>query len=275
VEPAQYWQFQPLDTPGLYALRCSKTGIKQQLSACYNKKEVDSNKTGICMTPSTGEESQKWQIDEWGDKSYRMINVDNGTDFYLAVHKGNPPYMSSNIRDDIEQPSMHWYMTSAAKVDEADYSTVFTNVCLSLQLSSFSIRKFIHRKTLTNIVYILQVQTPTTSTITSTITSDPNSTSTASDTSSKGLSSGAAAGIGIGVGLVVTALGIAAFFLWRRRRRNQISSEPVTTEFPATNTFVEDPKPHDGYYQVKAYAAPQEVHTEAPRHELDATPVSL
>ncbi|KAK5989881.1 hypothetical protein PT974_08143 [Cladobotryum mycophilum] len=186
----QYWQFQPTgDKPGRYQLRCTKTKIDKQLSVCFTTAEVTTGHTRPCMASSSGDDAQRWDVADWGDGSFRIVNVGNGTDYVMDVHKGNPPYMSSNLRTDIAQPAQHWIMTSHAKVDEAGYSTIFS----------------------------------ASTTATSTSTNSPSQTISPPDShthSHSSLSPAAAAGIGIGVGLGVIFLALAAFFLYRRRRRS-------------------------------------------------------
>lgn len=125
----QYWQLQPVDnTKGRYALRNSQTGVFKQLAVCYNPTEIASSKTQVCMRDSDGSEGQMWDIADWGDETLRFVNVDNGTDFVLDVHPGNPIFMSDDLRTDIPQPAQHWLMTSVKDVDDGAFSTTFTNV---------------------------------------------------------------------------------------------------------------------------------------------------
>lgn len=126
----QYWQFQAVSSssPGRYVLRCSKTSIHKQLSVCFDEAEVTTGHTRPCMAMSNGEDAQKWDVSLWGDGTYRITNVQNGTDYVLDVHKGNPPFMSSNLDTNIQQLAQHWILTSRSKIDESGYSTVFTEV---------------------------------------------------------------------------------------------------------------------------------------------------
>lgn len=127
----QYWQFQPVDDKeGRYALRCSKTGVLKQLSVCYNKDEIANTKTQPCLADSNGNDEQKWDVADWGNNTFRFVNVKNGTDYVLDVHPGNPPFLSDDLRTNIPQPAQHWLATSVKNVDDGAYSTVFAEVSL-------------------------------------------------------------------------------------------------------------------------------------------------
>ena len=120
---------QPVDdTPGRYALRCTKTAVGKQLSVCWRQDETDSDHTRLCMATSGGGDEQKWDVANWGNDTYRFINVQNGSSHYLDVHPGSPAFMSSNINTSVYQAAQHWLMTSFKKVDDGAYSTVFSEV---------------------------------------------------------------------------------------------------------------------------------------------------
>ncbi|KAF7561852.1 hypothetical protein G7046_g2279 [Stylonectria norvegica] len=266
VHPAvdTYWQFQPVDDKdGRYAVRCRQTGVFKQLGVCFVPTEIADSKTQPCLVDSNGSDAQKWDIADWGNSTYRFVNVKNGTDYVMDVHPGNPPFMSNDLRTNIPQPAQHWLMTSVMDIDDGAFSTTFTN-----------------KPSATNHA------TTTTGTATdssSTATSDSasaTSSSSSSSSSSKGLSTGAAAGIGVGVGLVALFALLAGLFFWRKRRRQAANTSSV-----AETAYNDDKAPpaypaHQGDY---ALVVPQEmsgetVH-EAPSHfyssELDSTPIGV
>ncbi|PWI68102.1 hypothetical protein PCL_02503 [Purpureocillium lilacinum] len=196
----QYFQFQPVDDkPGRYQIRASKTAINRQLGVCRVEAETDSDKTRPCMLAPDGSDVQKWDVANWGNNTYRFVNVHNGTGYHLDVHPGSAVFLSSNIDTKVYQPAQHWLMTSAKAVNDGAYSTVFSDVPVSTITSGGTTRTISSHPG-------------------SSSTSDPGSGS-GSSSSSSGLSSGAAAGIGVGVALAVIAGSLLAFFLWRRRRR--------------------------------------------------------
>ena len=137
-----YWQFNPVDpktNTNRYALRCETTGVGQQLGVCHNPLEVDNSRTQPCMRPSSADNSQMWDISNWGDGTFRFVNVGNGSDFVLDVHRGNPPYMSSNANLDVSQedePAQRWLASSISKVNNIIYSTTFGVVSFYLLLPS-------------------------------------------------------------------------------------------------------------------------------------------
>ncbi|KAH6897152.1 hypothetical protein B0T10DRAFT_177448 [Thelonectria olida] len=247
----QYWQFQPVpDAPdGRYALRCSKTGVFKQLSACYVGDEIDDSKTQPCMRASDGTKAQMWDVADWGNGTYRFVNAKNGSDYVMDVHPGNPPFMASDLRTDIPQPGRHWLMTSVKDVDDGAYSTTFTKVPTSTAADATTTDSSEASQTADSAV-------------------DSNS-SPSSPSSSKGLSPGAAAGIGIGVALAVLGLGIALFTLWWRRRHRT-----EATEMPATHDERKPPVSayHGPYPQYPL--PPQEMSVGEYLHpELDSKPV--
>lgn len=132
------WQFQPAATDdddddaqaqGRYSLRCSRTGIKKQLSVCYAADEISPGRTQPCLADSDGSERQKWEIASWGNETFRFVNLHNGSEYWLDVHQGNPPFLSDNIDTDIYQPAQRWLFSTISEVNDGGYSTVFTNVC--------------------------------------------------------------------------------------------------------------------------------------------------
>lgn len=130
------WQFLPVDTDehdARYAIRCSTTSIRRQLAVCYREDELADSKTQPCMLPSDGSDAQKWDIANWDDGSgaFRLINVANGTDYWLDCHRGNPLFMNSHIDTTVNRPAQRWIMSSSAAIDDGEFSTTFTNVCTS------------------------------------------------------------------------------------------------------------------------------------------------
>jgi hypothetical protein len=126
----QAWQFQPVDgIVGRYLMRLSAAGIGQQLSTCFRPDEVHPGKTGVCMNGTSGDNGQKWDIQPWGDGTFKMLNVANGTGYVLDVHPGNPPFMSSEIESnaaEVKQPAQHWLLSSLRPVNDGAYSTIYT-----------------------------------------------------------------------------------------------------------------------------------------------------
>ncbi|VUC32001.1 unnamed protein product [Clonostachys rosea] len=224
------WQFLPVDNvKGRYAIRNSLTGIRKQLSVCYFEDEIADGKTGPCMAVSDGSDEQKWEISDWGNKTYsflRFINKKNGSDYWMDCHKGNPPFMSNQIDTNVYQPAQVWLFQSRSLINDGGFSTTFTNLPSSTVQSGST---------------ATQSGSTTTSASTSTSGSTTGSTSTStsspdssnSGSSNSGLSSGAAAGIGIGVALGIIALALVAFFFWWRKRNGSGTGAGSATELPA------------------------------------------
>jgi hypothetical protein len=93
------WQMQPVDDePGRYLMRFSDMGPSQQLAICYDPGEIADSRSIACMGRSSTADNQKWDIVEWGDGTYRMHNVANGTSYALDVHPGSNLFMNNNIQ---------------------------------------------------------------------------------------------------------------------------------------------------------------------------------
>ncbi|CAH0048988.1 unnamed protein product [Clonostachys solani] len=226
-----YFQFLPVDNvKGRYAIRNSMTGIRKQLSVCYVEDEIADGKTQPCFVTSNGADEQKWDVSDWGNKTYsflRFTNKLNGTDYYLDCHKGNPPFMSNQIDTSVYQPAQRWLYRSREAINDGGFSTTFTN----LPTSSTSGQS--ESKTTESGSSAASASATTTNsaaTTSSAATSSPDSSNSGS--SSSGISSGAAAGIGIGVALGIIGIALAAFFFWWRRR-NQTATAGSATELPA------------------------------------------
>ncbi|KAH7170176.1 hypothetical protein EDB81DRAFT_908660 [Dactylonectria macrodidyma] len=248
-----YWQFQPVDDgpKGRYALRCSRTGVFKQLTACYAADEIDDSKTQPCMVASDGTKAQMWDVSDWGNQTYRFVNVQNGSNYVMDVHPGNPPFMSSDLRDSFPQPGRHWLMTSVRDVDDGAYSTVFTKVPSSTATDANTTGS--------------SSSSDATDTASDSTSSSSSSSSASASSSSSSISTGAAAGIGIGVGIAVLGLGLGLFFWWRRRNRNR-----VVNEIPSDETKPAPPAPAS----YSGWQPPQEMSTDREvRSELDSTPM--
>ncbi|KAF4999384.1 hypothetical protein FGRMN_2525 [Fusarium graminum] len=236
-----YWQFQKIeDKPGRYQLRCSDTTVKKQLSLCYRpaSEVIDEKKrTRPCLMPIDDSDAQKWEVSLWGkDDTYRLTNVQNGTDWNLDCIPNGPVFMSSNLEGD--QPRQHWLMSSVAKVNDEMYSTVYTAPPESTGGTTATSGS--------------DTSAPTTTGTSGSSSSEPTSSDASGDSPSTGLSSGAIAGISVAATLGVVALALAAFFLWRRNKRKQtatgISTEPSNkySNSPATGS------PHTPYNETYA-----------------------
>ena len=122
---AEYWQILNIGN-GQYALRNQNFGISKQLATCYAPKELDASKTKPCMQDSDPNDFQKWTISDWGDGTYRIQNVGNGTQYNLDCHPGNPMFLSSVTAATPKQPAQHWMVSSLKAIDDGAYSTTFT-----------------------------------------------------------------------------------------------------------------------------------------------------
>lgn len=131
MQDRQKWQFLPVDEdehPGRYYMRHNFFGPYKQLSVCQVSGEKSRGNTWPCLMESSPKEEQMWNVQDWGDDFLRFVNVKNGSDYWLDVHKGNPPYMRSDADEDNDNLGDKWLYTSVGRVNDDAYSTVFDAV---------------------------------------------------------------------------------------------------------------------------------------------------
>ncbi|KIW08321.1 hypothetical protein, variant [Verruconis gallopava] len=220
-DSGMYWQIYTLPN-GNVQFRNKNSNTLKQLGTCYVADEVSSSKLQLCMEDSNAQNSQQWTISAWGDGTYKINNVANGTSLNADWHPGGPGFMSPNTNVTPIQPAQHWLFSSIGLVQDGLYSTSIEPTATGAGSSG----------TKTN--------TPASATAAATETgngaaSTSSSTSSASpvqQSSSSGLSGGAAAGIGIGVAAAVIGLVALAFFIIRRRKTK--AKEIAVQELPDT-----------------------------------------
>jgi len=125
---SQDWQLQPVDdVSGRYLLRTNTKGPTMQLSSCYKADEIHRNKTGVCLLGATSDDAQKWDITNWGDGTFKMTNVANGSGFVVDVHPGAALFMNDQIdTSSVVQPAQHWIFSSDKPVNDGAYSTIYS-----------------------------------------------------------------------------------------------------------------------------------------------------
>jgi hypothetical protein len=123
-----WWQFLPVDDKeNRYQMRTLKAGANFNLGVCFIKEEIHPAKTRLCMRPADKTaDDQKWEVFEWedGTTGKRIINVSNGTDWYLDVHAGNPPFINDDIDTSVLKPAQRWLVSSVSAVDEPGFILV-------------------------------------------------------------------------------------------------------------------------------------------------------
>ncbi|KAF6801244.1 transmembrane alpha-helix domain-containing protein [Colletotrichum sojae] len=197
---------------------------------------VYSTKTVGCLRTSTSDESQQWNVADWGEGMFDLANAANGTGYRLDVHPGSNAFMNdeSEGKEGVvgTQYAQRWIMTSHAPVNNKALSTII----FSQPTTSAAIAQ------------------PT------------------GETAAGGLSAGAYAGIGIGAGIVgVAFLGVAAIF-WGKRRRKKTPRAEYSNEY---NGEAKDGPSHghNQTYPPEVDANPiYEVHSEPPAHQVSGDP---
>ncbi|KXH45105.1 transmembrane alpha-helix domain-containing protein [Colletotrichum simmondsii] len=180
------WQFQPVNsTKDRYLIRSNATSVRLQLSACWDPAETANGHTAVCMRRTTSDKSQMWDILDWGDGTFDLLNAANGSSYIVDRHAGSGVFMSdqiagSAVSDSVDVPGQRWIIRGDRAVNDPAYSTVFSEAPSS----------------------------------TSTTASLPNT----ERRSSGGLSSEIIAGITVGIALGVICFITIVIFLSRRRK---------------------------------------------------------
>ncbi|KAI6355374.1 hypothetical protein MCOR25_008215 [Pyricularia grisea] len=210
------WQLHPVDDkkPGRYVLRSFKAGVEKQLAACRVPAEKDSSRTRACLEPAASDESQQWDISDWGDGTYKIQSVANGTKYWLDVHPGADVHLSSiEETSDNKREAQHWVLSSRFPVNDDRYSTLYSQQQSTIAPASTTTTGTFTRTTPT------PSATATDGTAAGSTDGGSVSNSQAEQSSSGGLSTAAAAGVGVGVTLAVLAAVITLLIFWWKRRQ--------------------------------------------------------
>ncbi|KAK1515105.1 transmembrane alpha-helix domain-containing protein [Colletotrichum costaricense] len=125
------WQFQPANSiKGRYLIRSNATGVGLQLSACWDPAETANGHTAVCMRRMTSEDSQLWDILDWGDGTFDLFNAANGSSYIVDRHAGSGVFMSDQIAgsassNSVDVPGQRWIIRGDRAVNDPAYSTVF------------------------------------------------------------------------------------------------------------------------------------------------------
>lgn len=135
TDAAMYWQIFHL-AGGNFQFRSKSTNILQQLIVCYSASEASTNKTQLCMKVADETRAQKWKMSLWDDGTYKITNVENGTDLQMDWHPGGPGFMSPTIAETPLQPAQHWMFKSISAVEDGVYSTSVAAVSFTKVIES-------------------------------------------------------------------------------------------------------------------------------------------
>lgn len=137
LDDGNYWQFVPVDETieNRWFMRSQKTGTNRHLATCWHPEEKHEAKTRLCLALADDDaENQMWESYKWDDgvEGIRFINVKNGSDWWLDVHKGNPPFMNDDIDTDDYKPAQRWFVSSISAVEEPSF--IVGDVSVSVRL---------------------------------------------------------------------------------------------------------------------------------------------
>ena len=137
-DTAQHWQILAYpDKSNAYAFRSRAAGSGSALAACYEPEEVDPSHTQPRIQPlNPNDNSQKWTFGDWGNNTFFISNVANGSAFHLDVHPGNPVFMSSQTSSEPYDPGQHWEIQTIEAINDVGWSTTLSSVSFLLNLLS-------------------------------------------------------------------------------------------------------------------------------------------
>ena len=123
-DDAQYWQIMMTqDDSSVYAFRNKASGTLLALGVAFEPQEVDSSHTQPRLQPiNLTENGQKWTFGGFGNNTFYIVNVENGSSYHLDVHPGNPVYMSSQTSAEPYDPRQHWEFQSISEIDDTRWS---------------------------------------------------------------------------------------------------------------------------------------------------------
>lgn len=137
-DPSQYWQFYPYNA-SVYLLRCKTPGSKAYLGATQTtNKGVTGNTSPYVADYSISDASMFWTVEPWGDGTYYLWNLGNGSDWRMNVLQTALLAMDSNITS--EQSGEHFSFTTLGAIDADRYSTVSVSLVFSLNPNSILAR---------------------------------------------------------------------------------------------------------------------------------------
>ncbi|KAJ9667018.1 hypothetical protein H2201_002851 [Coniosporium apollinis] len=220
----QQWQIFP--TPGnasIYVLRSRSIGPEGYLSTAAGTTSDDGENAGntvpVMHKYTILDDSVFWIIDTWGDGTFRMSNLENGTEWHLQKNPwglGTSMSMSSNVT--APQDGQRFRFRELADINDVAFSTI--QIPPSTALANAA----------TSATSATSIITATASTSTS-ATSSPAAPPSSSENS--GLSSGASAAIGATIGgVAILAIALAIFLFLRRRRRNAVNVPQYPSQLP-------------------------------------------
>ncbi|KAF3036798.1 hypothetical protein E8E12_004819 [Didymella heteroderae] len=204
------WQIYPINSTA-YVIRSKEGGANAFVGTHYVPAEESEGHTRPRMVRGDiANDSVFWQFSAWGDDTWWLTNVQNGSDWHLNLKQNGLLTMSNNIS--APQNGQRWSFGSIAKIDDKAYSSVaLRQVTVTSPGAS-------------------ALPSPTSSSSTlatsSMLSSTASALSTTTPTPSSGLSTGGKIGLGVALGVAaLIALGVLGLF-YRRKRNQKRASKP-------------------------------------------------
>ena len=128
--PTERWQFFPYNST-TYTIRCQDTGPDGYLGTAYSANETTPGQTRPEMMNYTlTDSSMYWQITPWGDGTFYLINLANGTAWHLEVNPDTLMAMNSNFTK--PQDGGSFSFTKLAPINNSAYSTINVDLLIHI-----------------------------------------------------------------------------------------------------------------------------------------------
>jgi hypothetical protein len=120
--PTEKWQLFPYNS-SVYMLRSQDSGHNGYLAAAYSANETTPGGTLPQMRNYTlSDNSMFWQISPWGDGTFYLTNLENGTAWHLEVNSNALMSLSSNFTMPQEGGAFSFKKISA--INDSAFSTI-------------------------------------------------------------------------------------------------------------------------------------------------------
>ena len=111
------------DDSSAFTIRNNASGPLVALGVALIPQEADPSHTQPRLQPiNPNDNGQKWTMGGFGNNTFYIVNVKNGSSYRLDVHPGNPVYMSSQTSAVPYDPRQHWEFQNIRPIDDSQWS---------------------------------------------------------------------------------------------------------------------------------------------------------
>jgi hypothetical protein len=123
LDSASYkWQFFPINST-TYVIRTGESGSNGFLHAPFDPTVTNVGRTTAAMVRgNVSDSSVYWNVTPWGNGTFYLTNVANGTAWHLSKNDNSGVWMTSNIT--APQPRQQWVFKAVSSINNPAFSTV-------------------------------------------------------------------------------------------------------------------------------------------------------